>query len=47
MISSCIKIGRHHLAVEKLSVLLREITKGEGDFYCLNSLHSFATQQQI
>ena len=34
----------HHLAVKKLSALLRGITsKHHGDFYCLNSLHSFAT----
>ena len=36
----------HYLAVKKLSALLREVTsKNNGDFYCLNSLHSFRTKK--
>ena len=38
--------GRHYLAVKKLSALLRGITsKNNGDFYCLNFLHSFRTKK--
>ena len=37
----------HYLAVKKLSALLRGITsKHHGDFYCLNCLHSFATEKK-
>ena len=37
----------HYLAVKKLSALLRGITsKQHGDFYCLNCLHSFATEKK-
>ena len=37
----------HYLAVKKLSALLRGITsKDPGDFYCLNCLHSFATEKK-
>ena len=37
----------HYLSVKKLSALLREITsKHHGDFYCLNCLHSFATEKK-
>ena len=36
----------HYLAVKKLLALLRGITsKHHGDFYCLKSLHSFATKK--
>ena len=36
------KRGWHYLSVNKLSALLRGITiKHDGDFYCLNCLHSF------
>ena len=36
------------LAVKKLSALLRGITsKHQGDFYCLNCLHSFATKNKL
>ena len=36
------KVGWHYLAVKNLSALLRGITpKQDGDFYCLNYLHSF------
>ena len=39
--------GWHYLAVKKVSALLREITsKYHGDFYCLNILHSFATEKK-
>ena len=35
----------HYLAVINLSALLREITsKHDGDFYCLNCLHSYRTK---
>ena len=35
----------NNVAVKKLSPLLREITsKHIGDFYCLNSLHSYSTK---
>ena len=37
----------HYLALKKLSALLRGITsKHHGDFYCLNCLHSFATENK-
>ena len=39
------KEGWHYLAVNKLSALLRGITsKHHGDFYRLNCLHSFRTE---
>ena len=35
----------YYLAVKKLSALLRGITsKQVGEFYCLNSFHSYATK---
>ena len=38
----------HHLAVKKLSVLLRGITSNHvGDFYCLNCLHSYSTKKKL
>ena len=38
----------HHLAVKKLSALLRGITcKHHGDFYCLNCFHSFSTENKL
>ena len=38
----------HYLAVKKLSTLLRGITsKHHGDFYCLNSPHSFRTENKL
>ena len=38
----------HYLAVKKLSALLRRITsKNNGDFYCLNCLHSFRTKNKF
>ena len=40
--------GWHCLAVKKLSALLRGITsKTNGDFYCLNCLHSFRTKNKL
>ena len=37
----------HYLAVKELSALLRGITsKHHRDFYCLNCLHSFATESK-
>ena len=42
------KEGWHYLAVKKLSALLRWITsKHDGDFYCLNYLHSFRTENKL
>ena len=39
--------GWHYFAVKKLSALLRGImSKHHGDFYCLNCLHSFATENK-
>ena len=39
--------GCHYLAVKKPSALLRGITsKNQGDFYCLNCLHSFAIENK-
>ena len=39
---------RHYLAIKKLSALLGRITsKTKGDFYCLNSLHSFRTENRL
>ena len=38
----------NYLSVRKLSTLLRRITsKHHGDFYCLNCLHSFATEKKL
>ena len=37
--------GWHYLAAKVLPALLRGITsKHDGNFYCLNSLRSFATE---
>ena len=37
----------YYVAVKKLSVLLRRITsKHQGDFYCLNCLRSFSTENK-
>ena len=39
--------GRHYLTVKELSALLRGImSKHISDFYCLNCLHSFATENK-
>ena len=38
----------HYLVVKKLSMLLREITSNNnGNFYCLNCLHSFRTKNRL
>ena len=38
----------HYLAVKKLSTLIRGIaSKYHGDFYCLNFLHSFRTENKL
>ena len=42
------KWRRNHLAVKKISALLRGITsKHVGDFYCLNCLHSCKTKNKL
>ena len=42
------KEGWHYLVVQKLSALLRGVTsKCNGDFYCLNCLHSFRTENKL
>ena len=42
------KQGWHYLTVKKLSTLLRGITsKHHCDFYCLNCLHSFRTENKL
>ena len=39
---------RHYLAVKNLSVLFKDIiSKHKGDFYCLNCLHSFRTENKL
>ena len=39
--------GWYYFIVKKVSALLRQITsKHHGDFYCLNCLHSFATENK-
>ena len=38
----------YYFAVKKLSALLRGITsKCQGDFYCLNCVHSFANEKKL
>ena len=38
----------HYLAVKKLSALFLRITsKHNGDFYCLNCLHSLRTEKKL
>ena len=38
----------HYLVVKKVSALLSGVTsKHYGDFYCLNCLHSFATEKNL
>ena len=42
------KEGWHYLPVKKLSTLIRGITsKHHGDFYCLNALPSFRTENKL
>ena len=48
MILNVEKEGWYYLAVKKLSALLRgTISKDNGDFYCLNCLHSFRTENKL
>ena len=48
MIPNVEKENWHYLAVKNLSALLRGITsKHNGDFYCLNYLHSFRTENKL
>ena len=48
MIPNIEKEGWHYLAVKKLSPLLHRVTsKHKGDFYCLNCLHSFRTENKL
>ena len=38
----------HYFAVKKLSALLRgKTSKYNGDFFCLNCLHSFETESKL
>ena len=38
----------HHLAVKRISGLLRGITsRHNGDFYCLNCFHSYTTENKL
>ena len=42
------KVDWHYLAVKNYPTLLRGITsKNQDDFYCLNSVHSFGTENKI
>ena len=42
------KVVWNYLTVKKLSALLRGIiSKDNGDFYCLNYLHSFRTENKL
>ena len=42
------KEGWHYLAIKRLSTLLRGITsKHHSDFYCLNCLQSFRTENKL
>ena len=48
MIPTVEKEGWHYLAVKNLSTLLREITsKHHDDFYCLNCLYFFRTENKL
>ena len=48
MIANNEKEGWHYLEVKKLSTLLRAIvSKHHGNFYCLNCLHSFRTENKL
>ena len=48
MIPSKQEEGWNYLAVRKLSVLLRGLTwKHDGDYYCLNCLYCFRTENKL
>ena len=48
MIPNKEKEGSYYLTVKKLSTILSGITsKHHGDFYCLNCLHSFRTENKL
>ena len=48
MIPNKEKEGWHYIAVKKISVLLyRKTSKHGGDFYCLNCLHCFRTENKL
>ena len=48
MISNEEKEVWHYFTVKRLSALLRGITaKHDGEFYCLNCLHSFKTKNKL
>ena len=48
MIANKEKEGWHYLEVKKLSTLLRAIaSKHHDNFYCLNCLHSFRTENKL
>ena len=48
MISKKEKEGWHNLLVKRLLALLHVTTsKRKGDFYCLNCLHSFRTENNL
>ena len=41
------KAKLHYLVVIKLSASLRKTTTNNGDFYCLNCLHSFRSKNKL
>ena len=48
MIPNKEKEGCHYLGVKNLSALLyRKTSKHHGDFYCLNCLHYFRTENKL
>ena len=41
-------VKKNYLAVKSLSTLLKGITsKHDGNFYCLNCLHSYSTKDKL
>ena len=47
MIPNKEKEGQHYFAVKKSSSFLRRINSKKGDFYGLNCLHSFRTENKL
>ena len=47
MISNKEKEGLHYLTVKKTTLLRRITSKHHGEFYCLNCLHSFRTENKL